>query len=513
MASWLYERYFSRLYGKEFDGRTFAYAPLISIVIPVYNPPQQYLHAVVESVRRQRYGRWQLCIADDASTAPHVRPYLERLQSAEPRAKVVFLAENQHIARATNAAMQVAEGDYLLFVDNDDVLFTPWALSALVESLQDDRSDLVYADNVMIDGRGAVQSFAMKPDWDTEFLQSTCYVTHPLMVRRMLMEKLGGFRHECTSAQDIDLLDRATLLDPKVRHIPKFLYGWRMLPGSVTTSTDAKPEIIARSLRAHNDQLQSRGAAAVSVWPSFFQKNHIGAFKLQFPSFDRRIDSLALVLLSHGETLNSATDDRSRRIVSYPISDAIHLSTADSASCDALKDRLSRSMSEYVLFLDSSIDATYTSAVDELLGYLLLDPRIGIVAGKVLDDDHRIRASSYVFHAGLSMLGEGHRDADFCGYWYKSRLAHNTLAVPGRFFVTRTQLVADYGLSFDVFGDFAVPDLCLRLRDVGLRTVYNPWAVALSQGFDDATANVHGRELFARTYHRFFGKDPYYRSL
>jgi GT2 family glycosyltransferase len=146
------------------------------------------------------------------------------------------------------------------------------------------------------------------------------------------------------------------------------------------------------------------------------------------------------------------------------------------------------------------------------LGYLLLDSQIGVVAGKVLDHQHRLRCSSYKFQENLPMLGEGHRDADDDGYWFKNRLAHNTLAVPGCFLATRTRLIRDYGLVFDTYGAYAVPDYCLRLREDGFRTVYNPWAVGLSSEIHRSPAVGPGYEAFQRKYHHWFGNDPYYRG-
>ena len=200
-APWLHEVYYSRCYAEEYAKRKFAYEPLISIIIPVYNPTKRHLAKAIESVEKQKYARWELCLADDASTLPYIRPYLEKLRAEKPRAKVVFLGANQHIARATNAAMRLAAGDYFLFVDNDDKLFTPWALTAFVSALQEDRADLLYADNVMIDKNNMLLSRSPKPDWEVDFLRSTHYITHPLMVSRQLVERLGGFRDEYGSAR------------------------------------------------------------------------------------------------------------------------------------------------------------------------------------------------------------------------------------------------------------------------------------------------------------------------
>ena len=249
-APWVHEAYYSRRYAAEYSRRTFAYEPLISIIIPVYNPPPQYLAKAIASIEKQEYARWELCIADDASTLSHVRPCLEKLRAKESRAKVVFLRTNRHISGATNAAMRLATGEYFLFMDDDDALFTPWALTAFADALQEDRADLLYADNVIIDARGTLLWRSPKPDWEVDFLRSTHYITHPLMVSRGLVERLGGFRAECSGAQDVDLVNRACTRSRPRRSTYRSIYtvGGES-PGSVTMSTDAKPGIMPRFLR------------------------------------------------------------------------------------------------------------------------------------------------------------------------------------------------------------------------------------------------------------------------
>ena len=239
-------------------------------------------------------------------------------------------------------------------------------------------------------------------------------------------------------------MNRACLLSPKTSHIPKYLYGWHMLPSSVTTSADAKPVIIPSSLRVHNEQLGGRKPFVESTWPPFFCKRRIGAFKLQFTGLQRFVDSVALVVVGHGADADPELTARLKQIIPYAVSDVLML--AEDKRPDGMgrqaksnprlirdnkfAESLMRVRSDYVLFLDSSIELAYTSAVDELLGYLLLDRQIGVVAGKVLTREHRICCSSYVFREDLRVFGQGQCDADFDGYWYKNRLTHNALAVP-----------------------------------------------------------------------------------
>ena len=270
--------------------------------------------------------------------------------------------------------------------------------------------------------------------------------------------------------------------------------------------------------------LGSQQSFVTSTWPASFRKRRIGAFKLQFSGLHRYVDSLALVVVSREEGAEPESLAPLQAVIPYPVSDVLVLAEDERWAAAAgqagnvprlvrgndLAAALADVRADYVLFLDWSAEVAYTSAVDELLGYLLLDPQIGVVAGKVLNHEHRICCSSYVFHQDLRLFGGGRFDADFDGYWYKNRLAHNALAVPNGFFMTRRRLLVEHGIESDPYGAYAVPDYCLRLRDHAIRTVYNPWAVCLSAEVRLPATSGRAYEAFKSKHARFFGKDPYY---
>ncbi len=187
-----------------------ASGPLVSVLMPVHNPPARWLHRAIESVRAQTYPSWQLCIADDASTSPHVQTILRDFAASDPRILITRLTRGGHISRATNAALALAQGDFIAFLDHDDEL-APHALSEIAHALaaRPDAS-LLYTDEDKLDKRGRHTDPYFKPAWNPDLLRSQNYLCHLVVLRADLLRRLGGLRPECDGAQDWDLALRAT---------------------------------------------------------------------------------------------------------------------------------------------------------------------------------------------------------------------------------------------------------------------------------------------------------------
>ena len=215
------------------QSRGWSDAPLISIVMPTYNPRPEWIRPAVESVIAQTYENWELCIADDASTAPHVAGILAEYAAADPRIKLVMRTENGGIAAASASAAAVASGEFVGFLDHDDVL-RPHALHRVVETVREaPDTDIVYSDEDLLLADGTVGRPFFKPDYSPDLLLSVNYMCHFLVVRKPVMESAGGFRTGFDGAQDHDLLLRATEKARRVSHVPDMLYSWRQVPGSV----------------------------------------------------------------------------------------------------------------------------------------------------------------------------------------------------------------------------------------------------------------------------------------
>jgi O-antigen biosynthesis protein len=241
---------------------------VISVVMPVHDPDPAWLEAAIHSVLGQVYAHLQLCIADDASMQPQVRAILERAAS-DPRVRVAFRDRQGGIAAASNSAIDLATGDFVGFLDHDDVL-RPHALYAMAAYLRDHTdADLVYSDEDKLLPDGGLGAPAFKPEYSPDRLLAENYINHFAVVRRSLLVDIGGFREGFDGSQDHDLMLQVTERATHIGHVPDVLYAWRMAPGSTAIAADRKPLAQDAGRRAVADALQRRGVAArVDFGPS-----------------------------------------------------------------------------------------------------------------------------------------------------------------------------------------------------------------------------------------------------
>jgi O-antigen biosynthesis protein len=229
--------------------------PLISIILPVYNPDLRLLEAAIDSIRSQIYERWELCIADDASTDPAVRPLLEKMAAGDTRIKVTFRDKNGHISACSNSALALATGDWCALLDQDDA-FTETALAFVVlEIARHPDAGLIYSDEDKIDEEGLRSNPFFKPDWNPELFLGQNYINHLGCYRTDVLREISGFREGYEGSQDYDLALRCIdrLRPEQVRHIPRILYHWRMVGGSLAAIPDAKPYAKEAARRAIAD--------------------------------------------------------------------------------------------------------------------------------------------------------------------------------------------------------------------------------------------------------------------
>jgi glycosyltransferase involved in cell wall biosynthesis len=238
----------------------FSARPLISVLMPVFDPPEGLLEKAIQSVLDQIYGRWELCIADDASTKPWVREVLVRFAEKDPRIKVSYRPQNGHICEATNTALGMATGDYVALFDHDDLL-APIALyevAAEVDAHPD--AQLIYSDEDKIDVEDRRFDPYFKPDWNPDLNYGQNYLSHLTVYKSELIREVGGFRKGYEGSQDWDLILRAIERIPAtaIRHIPKLLYHWRAVPGSTALQQTEKSypvEAARKALADHFDRL------------------------------------------------------------------------------------------------------------------------------------------------------------------------------------------------------------------------------------------------------------------
>jgi len=496
--------------------------PTFSVVLPVHDPPTELLRAAVDSVRAQLYGHWELCIADDGSRDPAVVRLLDDCADGDQRVKVVHRAENGHISAASNTGLALATGRWVAFLDQDDLL-APHALALMAVHLAD-RPDagVAYSDEDLVDYGGRPVASYFKPAFDPLLLLAQNHVCHLAVVRRDLVEQVGGLREGYEGSQDWDLLLRVTAgLDrDQVVHVPHVLYHWRTYPASTASSLGAKPYAAGAGWRAVRDHLAgSSTAATVDPVPGLGWNRvswpvpepaplvSIVVRASDEPSLARCLQSIwvrttypsyEIVVVTTGATAAAVRvllDRETGRIV---VADAADLDDADrdpdrpgdvdhsTAQPDgryALFNRGAvRAAGDVFCFLDEATEIVSPDWLEVLVGHVS-QPGVGVAGATIYDDEGRLRHAGLVLGLG-GVAGPVHEGLDRLdiGYWGRAAAPRHVSAVAADGLVVRRDAWERAG-GFDAahlpaaYGDV---DLCLRLRDAGWATVWTPFAELVS---------------------------------
>ena len=275
---------------------------LFSIVMPVYNVEIKWLDKAIESIEKQNYKKWEICIADDCSTKQEVREHLSAMKNS--RIKIKLLEKNQGISGATNAAAALASGEYILLMDNDDEL-APSALHEFYQKIKKEGSEIIYSDMDIIDVKGKTRDPLCKPDWSPDLFLSQMYLGHLIGFKKSLFEKVGGFRGEFNGSQDYDLLLRMTEMTDKIGHVPEILYHWRDLPSSTAANPESKPYAQTAGLNAiqeHLDRVYGKGAATANETENLF------VYDVRYHMNEEPKVSIIIPIKDHADLLKAAID-------------------------------------------------------------------------------------------------------------------------------------------------------------------------------------------------------------
>lgn len=469
-----------------------SYQPLISVLVPVYNTDERWLRAAIDSVLAQTYRNWELCLADDASTAAHVRPMLEACRDADPRIKLVLRPEGGHISAASNSALALATGEYIALLDHDDEL-APDALYEVVRLLNDHpEADLIYSDEDKIDADGQHTEPYFKPSWSPSLLLNMNYITHFAVLRRELVVRVGGFRAGYEGSQDHDLFLRVAEQTSNVYHIPRVLYHWRKIRASAASIGDAKSYAYDASVRAVADAAKRRGLRAgvePGLYPPFARVRH-------------RIDGRPRVSVIIPE--ESPALALQRKTAYQPV----EFVTAHGGSLrEALSAGAARARGDYLLFVSLDLvpgDADWLTA---LLEYAQL-PGVGCVGPKIIDNRGRIR------HAGLVVRG-GHRPHTaldgvtdvphilFVANGYKDAVREVSAVSAACMMVEHGRYEDAGGFASAYANSLFDTDLCLRLRQRGYTSIYTPYAKLITKTAASANTIPSLREqaTFSERWH------------
>lgn len=241
----------------------FEYSPLISIIIPVYNIEERYLSECIMSVLEQTYQNFEICIADDYSSLKETIETLKQFEKKDSRIKISYREVNGHISIASNTALELANGEYIGFLDNDDVLDIH-ALEAVVKALNTDKTiEFIYTDEDKLDLDGERIDPHFKPDFAIDNLLVANYICHFSVLKKTLLDEIGWFKASYEGAQDYDLFLRAVEKAVRVYHIPEILYHWRQIPGSTALEGDGKSYAVGAGRKAIEDHVERNNIDAL----------------------------------------------------------------------------------------------------------------------------------------------------------------------------------------------------------------------------------------------------------
>ena len=499
-----------------------AYQPLFSVLVPVYNTPERWLQRAIDSVRAQTYPRWELCLADDASTDPLVRPFLEKAAAEDARIKVAFRGQNGHIAATSNSALELATGEFTALLDHDDEL-APNALLEMAEALQvAPEADYLYSDEDKIDEDGARHSPYFKPDWLPDLFAGQNYTSHLSVYRTALVRQVGGFRVGFEGSQDWDLTLRVVeqTTPDRIRHIPKILYHWRAIPGSTALLLSEKDYVETAAERALVEHF-SRLGQQVEVLPvpgghwriRYLLPATPPLVSLIIPTRNgltvlrRCLDSLLeKTTYPRFEILvvDNGSDDPATLAYLATLRDGSHpllaphhtvrvLPYAEPFNFSAINNYAVREAAgEVVGLLNNDLEVITPSWLEEMTAQALR-PEIGCVGAMLYYPNDTIQ------HAGC-VLGiggvAGHAFKTFPrgdeGKFNRARLVQNYSAVTAACLVVRKAIYEQVGGldERDLAVAFNDIDLCLKVLAAGYRNLWTPFAEfyhheSASRGADD----------------------------
>lgn len=504
--------------------------PVISVVMPVYNPDPAFLKAALDSVVNQVYPHWEMCIADDNSSEESVRDIVRSYAEQDSRIRHVFRTANGHICEASNSAMQLATGSFMALLDHDDQLHELALFYVAREILSHPEADIIYTDEDKIDGSGVRYDPYFKSDFNYDLFLNQNMICHLGVYRLALVRDVGGFRKGFEGSQDYDLALRVIehSSTEKIRHIPRALYHWRAHQGSAAASIDAKPYSLIAATRAVGEHLQRRGIFATVESSPKIQEMLRVRYALQEPLPSVEIIVLtrdkASVLKTCIDSIISKTTFRNYTITIVdngsvePETLGFFESLRSNARIFVVRDdspfnfpklnnnAVRRSTSDFVCLLNNDTEVITPGWLEEMLGHAV-QREVGAVGARLWYPDKTLQHGGIITGIG-GIAGHAHKyfAENEPGYFYRACLQQSYSAVTAAcMLVRRSSYLEVHGLDEEhlqvACNDV---DFCLRLKEAGYRNVWTPYAElyhheSLTRGYED-TPEKHLRFQKEITY-------------
>ncbi|MBE5911398.1 glycosyltransferase family 2 protein [Pseudobutyrivibrio sp.] len=531
----------------------FEYNPVISIVIPLYNTPEYFLTELIKSFTGQTYPHWQLCLGD-GSPKDGLEDIIKKATGGQWDDRIIYkkLTDNTGIAGNTNAALELATGDYIGFTDHDD-LITADAMFYIAKALNEDPTiEALYSDEDKIDMEGKEYFLPhFKSDFNIDLLCSHNYITHLFVVRADIVKASGGIKSEFDGAQDHDFDLRVLEKCTNIYHIPRVLYHWRTHPASTADHPEAKMYAYENGRRAVEEHYNRLGIPATVELDT-----HLGYYRTRYNWPGNPLVSIVIPNMNHLRDLQQCIDsiidkneynniefvivennsndpelcgyyrelelrsDINAKVYDYTKE---HPSTRGNFNFSALVNYgVHKANGEYILLLNNDTRMINPDSISEMMGFVRRSD-VGAVGARLYYGNNTVQHAGLILGLGgvanSQFLGSGREQV---GYFYRSTCVQDLSAVTGACLLTSKEDFLSVG-GFDeglavAFNDV---DYCLKLREKKLLCVYNPFSEwyhleSLSRGLDNNDSTKKGR-LEAETNY-FMSKwksvldkgDPYY---
>ena len=476
-------------------GKVWKETPVFSIVVPAYRTPVLFLEQMIESVRRQTYPCWELCIANASPEDEQMAELLQRYVQMDQRIHVKNLGENLGIAENTNEAFSMASGTFVGLLDHDDLL-APQALYRMMEVLEKKNVDVFYTDEdkVTTDLSEHFQPH-FKPDFNLDLLRSNNYITHFFVVRKELVRKVGGFRREYDGAQDYDFIFRCVEQAERICHIPEILYHWRTHKESTSDNPVSKMYAFEAGKRAIEGNLERCGVQAVVS-----HTKDLGFYQVEYPVQGRPLVSVLIPNKDQKESLKKCLDSVFEKTTysNYEII-IIENNSTESETFAYYRELQKRSnvkvitwkegfnysainnfgekeaSGDYLLFLNNDVEVINPRWMEEMLGNCQRS-EVGITGAKLYYPDDTIQhAGTIIGIGGIAGHAFLNMPRSRTGYLHKASIQMDLSAVTAACMMMKRSVFEQLG-GFEekltvAFNDV---DLCLRTVQAGYLVVYNP---------------------------------------
>lgn len=539
---WLKDNQITREELEEQRKEAFSYTPMFSIVVPLFNTKEIYLRALIESIENQTYGNWELCLADGTGANSPLEKIVAEYQKKGCNIRYEILQENKGISENTNAAIQMATGEYIVLADHDDIL-TENALYECVKAVNSDKDiDVLYSDEDKIDMAGKKYFDPnFKPDLNIDLLCSMNYICHLFVVKKTVIDKVGMLRSEFDGAQDHDFILRCVEAAWKVYHIPKVLYHWRCHIDSTAANPESKLYAFEAGRKSVEEHYKRIGIPAKVEHSSFY-----GMFRTKYCWKEQPLISIIIPNKDHIEDLKKCMDSIEQKS-NYRNFEFIVVenNSTEEETFQYYKELEQRNnvqvvyykggfnfskinnfgatyaKGEYLLLLNNDTEIINPECLEELLGYCMRED-VGIVGAKLCYEDDTIQHAGVVIGFG-GMAGHAFIESSRFDTGYMGRImcAQDYSAVTAACMMTKKSVFeAVGGLTEELEVAFNDIDYCLKVRELGKLVVYNPYAElyhyeSKSRGMEDTPEKV---ERFNSEVAKFCERwedilregDPYY---